>query len=345
MNIHLSKIFQYILPVIILTAGIFIGLLFQKIALNKLIQLTSKTKIKIDKIFIKSFKGVIFLWFFILSLSIIIQVTKLPEKTVNIINQTSLALFIFSFTLLAANIIGSIAQYYADSLKKSFIPTTIFKTITKSLIVILGILVILQTLGISITPLLTALGVGGLAVALALKETLSNLFAGIQIIFSGQLKPGDFIKLESGDEGYVTDITWRNTTIKKLPENLIIIPNSKLANSMIINYNLPRTYLNVISEVGVSYTSDLEKVEKVTLKTAKNIMKTIPGSIPDFEPVMRYTKFDDFSINFKVIMRVKEYKVKYLIEHEFIKKLHKAYKKEKIEIPFPIRTVYMAKKK
>ena len=99
----------------------------------------------------------------------------------------------------------------------------------------------------------------------------------------------------------------------------------------------------MLTEVGVSYDSDLEKVEKITLKTAKKIMKTIPGAILDFEPRMRYIKFDDSSINFEVIMRAKDYKAKYTVVNEFIKELHKAYKKENIEIPFPIRTVYLKK--
>ncbi len=344
MNILFSELTRYLVPLIILTVGLFLGILFQKIALAKLIKLTSKSKIKIDEILIRSFKGVIIFWFFILSLMIITQIAGLPQKAVVLINKMILSIFIISITLLIANIISGMVHFYADSFgKRSFLPTTIFRTISKLIILLIGLLIMLQTLGISITPLLTALGVGGLAVALALQETLSNLFAGIHIIFSGQLKPGDFIKLESGEEGYVTDITWRNTTIRQLPENLIIIPNSKLSNSLIINYNLPKSYLNIITNVGVSYDSDLEKVEEVTLKTARKIMQTIPGAIPDFDPIIRYNKFDDFSINFKVIMRASDYKTKYLVEHEFIKALHKAYKKTKIEIPFPIRTVRLKK--
>ncbi len=340
----MPEIIQYVIPIMILIAGIFLGILFQKIVLNKLLKLTSKSKIKIDDILLKSFKGVVIFWFFILSLVIIVQAIKLPDKIIGVVNNTILSIFILSITLLIANIIGGLVQFYSKTLnKKTFLPTTIFQTITKSIIMIIGLLVVLQTLGISITPVLTALGVGGLAVALALQNTLSNLFAGIQIILAGQLKPGDFIKLESGEEGYITDITWRNTTIRQLPENLIIIPNAQLAKSMIVNYNLPHAYLNVVTIVGVSYSSDLSKVEKTTLKTAKKIMKTVPGGIPEFEPIMRYLKFDDFSINFKVIMRAVDYKSKYLVEHEFIKELHKAYKKENIEIPFPIRTVYMKK--
>lgn len=344
MNIKIAELIPYILPVSVVTLGLIVGILFQKFALNRLIKKSPTGKITINQIIFSAFKGVIIFWFFILSLFISIQIPNLPDKAVSLMNKSILTLFIFSLTLLIANIIGGVVQFYADNVKKSFIPTTIFRTIARLLILILGLLVVLQTLGISITPILTALGVGGLAVALALQDTLSNLFAGIQIIFSGQLKPGDYIKLESGEEGYVADITWRNTTIKQIPENLIIIPNHQLAKSMIINYNLPKAYLNVNIYVGVSYKSDLDKVERVTLQTAKKILKRVEGAVTDFEPVLYYTKFDDFSINYRIILRAKEFKATYEIEHEFIKELHKVYKKNKIEIPFPIRTVQMAKR-
>jgi small-conductance mechanosensitive channel len=111
--------------------------------------------------------------------------------------------------------------------------------LTKLFVYLIGSLIILQTLNISITPILTALGVGGLAVALALQDTLSNLFSGLQIIASKQVRPGDYVKLESGEEGYVTDITWRNTAIRALPNNMVIVPNSKLASTLVTNYYQP----------------------------------------------------------------------------------------------------------
>jgi small-conductance mechanosensitive channel len=196
-------------------------------------------------------------------------------------------------------------------------------------------------MGISITPLITALGVGGLAVALALQPTLSNLFAGVQIIISKQLEPGDWVETDSGAKGYVVDVSWRNTTIRELPNNLIIVPNSILANSVITNFSRPQKKMSVVIEVGVSYDSDLARVERVTIEVAKKVVKEVQGGEAEFEPILRYHTFSDFSINFSVILRVKEYINKYLVRHEFIKALHKRYNEEGIEIPFPIRTVHM----
>ncbi len=180
-----------------------------------------------------------------------------------------------------------------------------------------------------------------MAVALALQQTLSNLFSGFYITVSKQIKRGDFINIESGPAGFVDDITWRNTTIKTFQNNLVIIPNEKLSSAIITNYNLPESALNTSVQVGVSYGSDLQKVEEVTKKVAREIMKTVPGGVPDFEPIIRYHTLAESSINFVVIFRIKDLQYEKLIIHEFIKKLCEIYKKEGIEIPFPIRTVFL----
>ncbi|CAD7782745.1 MAG: Small-conductance mechanosensitive channel [Candidatus Methanoperedenaceae archaeon GB50] len=182
-----------------------------------------------------------------------------------------------------------------------------------------------------------------MAVALALQDTLANLFAGLHIVATKKVRPGDYIKIETGEEGYVTDITWRDTTIRQLPNNIVIIPNSKLASAIVTNYYFPERELAVLVQVGVSYDSDLEKVEKVTIEVAKEVMQEVSGGVPEFNPFIRYHTFDDFSINFTVILRAKEFVDQYLVKHEFVKRLKKRYDQEGIEIPFPIRTVFLKK--
>ena len=182
---------------------------------------------------------------------------------------------------------------------------------------------VLNSLGISITPIITALGVGGLAVALALQDTLANLFAGIHILATRKIRPGDYVKLASGEEGYVVDVTWRQTTIRQLPYNIITVPNSQIASTSTTNYNLPHKELSVYVQVGVAYDSDLEHVERVTLEVAKEVMNEVEGGVTGFEPLVRYHTFGDSSINFTLIMRGKVFVNQYLLKHEFIKRLHK----------------------
>jgi len=211
--------------------------------------------------------------------------------------------------------------------------------LARILVLTLGGLVILQTLGISITPLITALGIGGLAVGLALQDTLAKLFAGIHILVSRQVRPGDYVRLDSGEEGYVQDVTWRYTTIRQLPNNLTIVPNAKLASAVVTNYYLPDTELAVLVQVGVSYDSDLARVETATVAVGKEVMAEVKGGVPGFVPFIRYNAFADSSIDFTVILRGREVVDQHLIRHEFIKRLHDRYRAEGIEIPFPQRTV------
>jgi small-conductance mechanosensitive channel len=176
---------------------------------------------------------------------------------------------------------------------------------------------------------------------LALQDTLANFFAGIHILTSRQVRPGDFVKLSTGEEGYVADVTWRYTTIRQLPNNLTIVPNAKLASAILTNYYLPDQELAVLVPVGVSYGSDLARVEAVTIEVAREVMREVRGGVPQFEPFIRYGAFGDSSIDFTVILRGREVVDQYLIRHEFIKRLHRRYQADGIEIPFPIRTVYL----
>jgi len=320
-----------------------ISLVIKRILLVRLEHLAKKTTVSADDVIIRALKGVVLLWGILIGILIALQVVTIPENIRNTLWSMTTVAILFSVTIFFANVLGEFVVSYTAKYSETLPSTSIFRNITRLVILIIGFLIILQTIGISISPLLTALGVGGLAVALALQDTLSNLFAGIHILVSKQVRPGDFIKLETGEEGYVVDISWRNTTIRMLPNNLVVIPNSKLASSIVTNYYMPEKMLSVLVSVGVSYDSDLEKVEEIVIEVAKEVMQTVPGGVPEFEPFVRYSSFGDFSINFSVIMRAKEYTDQFLIRHEFIKRLHKRFKKEGIEIPFPITTVYLKK--
>jgi small-conductance mechanosensitive channel len=203
-------------------------------------------------------------------------------------------------------------------------------------------MVILSSLGVSVAPILATLGVGGLAVALALQDTLANLFAGVHISVNKLVRIGDYVKLESGDEGYVTDINWRTTAIKMPSNNMVLVPNSKLTQSIITNYYYPSKDMVFVVPVGVHYNSDLKKVERVTCEVAKEVMQQVPGGVPETAPCMRYHTLGDFSIQFNVVLRVREYTDQHLLRHEFIMRLQDRYAKEGIVIPYPVQAINTA---
>ncbi|MFF4211912.1 mechanosensitive ion channel family protein [Streptomyces sp. NPDC001796] len=255
------------------------------------------------------------------------------------VNQTLTVLLIFVVTLSAARVVAGLVRTVTQSRSGVAGSATIFVNITRILVLAIGFLVVLQTLGISIAPLLTALGVGGLAVALALQDTLANLFAGVHILASKTVQPGDYIRLSSGEEGYVVDINWRQTTVRQLSNNLVVIPNGQLAKTNMTNYTRPEQQLTVLVQVGVAYDSDLEHVEKVTTEVVAEVMTEITGAVPDHEPAVRFHTFGDSRIGFTVILGVGEFSDQYRIKHEFIKRLHQRYRAEGIRIPAPTRTV------
>jgi small-conductance mechanosensitive channel len=212
----------------------------------------------------------------------------------------------------------------------------------RGVIVGMGVLIFLETIGISITPLIASLGIGTFAVALALQDTLANLFAGVYMIAEKPVEAGHFIKLESGEQGHVMRVGWRSTRIRMLSDTMVVVPNSKLAGSVITNFSLPQQQLAVTIEVGVDYTSDLQRVEEVTLEVARELMSQAEGAICDFEPRMRYHTFADSSINFTVWLGARDFVFGIAIKHEFIKRLHNRYRSEEILLPFPTRTVELA---
>ncbi|MFF4406770.1 mechanosensitive ion channel family protein [Streptomyces sp. NPDC001262] len=255
------------------------------------------------------------------------------------VNQVLTVVVIFTVTLTVARVVAGLVHSVAQSRSGVAGSATIFVNITRIAVLAMGFLIVLQTLGISIAPLLTALGVGGLAIALALKDTLANLFAGVHILVSKTVQPGDYIRLSSGEEGYVVDIDWRNTMVEQLAKNIVIIPNGKLAGTNMINFSRPEQKLSVTVQVGVAYDSDLEEVERITIEVAEGVMKDVSGAVPDHEPAVRFHTFGDSRIGFTVILGVGEFSDKYRIKHEFIKRLHQRYRAEGIRIPAPERTV------
>jgi small-conductance mechanosensitive channel len=317
-----------------------LGWAFQRIVLSRLRKSSLKRGGFIGAALASSLQGWIIVWAALTGLAVTLRFVSIPPPTLALFQKIVSLTFISSGVIFLVRFSIRIIGHFAG--RVSGVPTGILKTIAAMLFYVLGGLIILDYLGVSITPVITALGVGGLAVALALQDTLANLFAGIHIMMTKKVRPGDYIQLESGQEGYVQDITWRNTTVKVLANNLIVIPNSRLSASILTNYHLPDKETAVLLQVSVSYQSDLSKVEETTVAVAREIMADIPGGVQPFAPFIRFHTFGDSGIQFTVILRVHEFVDQYLLKHEFIKRLLERYRKEGIEIPYPVRTVHLA---
>ncbi|NES85569.1 MAG: mechanosensitive ion channel family protein [Moorea sp. SIO2B7] len=339
-QIQKFQIQNLILPLVLIIGSFFLGFVFEKRILKKLKILTQRSRWKELEIIVNSLSGMTFIWIVIAGFYLAILTISLSDALLDIIEKVLLATFLVSVTLVVSRLAVSLIQLYTSRGEESATLTSLFETLTKLLIFSLGILIILQSIGIAISPLLTALGVGGISLSLALQGPLSNFISGITIITSKKIRPGDYLKLKSGEEGYVTDVELKYTIIKEITGNLLVVPNAKIISSSFKNYGLPEKEMLVPIEVGVSYDSDLEKVETVTLEVAQEVMTEVKGGVPEYEPFIRYNKFDYFSINFTVYLQVKEYYDYLIITHEFIKRIHKRYQAESIKIPFPVKTGY-----
>ena len=166
------------------------------------------------------------------------------------------------------------------------------QNVVRLLIVTFGLLVVLNGLGVEIRPMLAALGVGGLAVALALQEPLSNLFAGLFVTMAGQIRIGDWVRLDSGLEGRVVDFDWRSTSLE-VGTGIAVVPNAKLAQATVTNHNLPTPEVTVPVDFVVGYASDAQAVEAEALRVAREVQASVEGAVSTFEPNVRFGGFVD----------------------------------------------------
>lgn len=322
--------------------GVLAGLLVELVFMRRAQRLAKRTRAKWDDVFVDSLRGLPTVWLAAGGMYMSLNVGAIDPLLVSTLQSVLRVLIIGSVVIAGMRAAGSAVVLLSEQTGGAINSSTIVVNLVRMAVGVLGIFVIVTNLGVDLTPLIGALGIGGLAVALALQDTLGNLFAGVQIVLSKQIRPKDYIRLSSGEEGWVTDVKSRNTTIQTFPDgNLITVPNSMLAASTVVNFSMPRRALWVTVEVGVSYDSDLEHVEAVALDVATSVLSHQEGGLSTEPPIFRFHTFADSSVNFSIRMLVRAFESQAPVQHEFIKRLHKRFGEEGIEIPFPIRTVVM----
>jgi small-conductance mechanosensitive channel len=334
-----GPIFTWLIVLLLALAGaFFLRFLLQRYGS----QLVGKTSWALDDLLIQQLTSKIIFWVLLLVIFLaandLLELMNTKEELGFYIKRTIIAAFILSFTHSIVEIVSSLLAFRNSENSNT---SSILRNIAKILLYLISFLLVIQNYGVQVYPLVATLGIGGLAVALALQPTLSNLFSGLQIIASKKIEIGDLIELENGKKGIVSDIAWRNTTITTWQNNTIIIPNSKIVDSIVENYfHAGREFLFSIP-LGVSYASDLDQVEKVLVEIASSYQKSLPDCVHDFEPFVRFQKFGESSIDLSVFMKSKDFGGQFMVITHFIPAVHKRFQEEGIEIPFPIRTVYL----
>ncbi len=337
---NVDELEVWVMPLVVLAASGALGYLAKHLLVRQLARLSARTSTDVDDLLVGVIRAHLLPWFLLGGLALAARLSPLGEDHALLVGRVAAALFVLSLSFAAAALIGRLVERAGRRTAGTFISTSLTRNVLRVAVLVVGALLVLDNLDIDITPLLTALGVGSLAVALALQPTLSNLFAGLHITLAKPVRVGDFVELEGGTQGFIVDIGWRATMVRELSNNVIVVPNARLAEMIVKNYSLPEPEQSIVIQVGVSYGSDLALVERVTCEVAREVLSGVPGGVKSFEPFIRYHTFGDSSIGFSVILRVGEFTDRYLVTHEFLKRLRARYDREGIEIPFPQRVLH-----
>jgi small-conductance mechanosensitive channel len=323
----------------ILLAGAVLGWLAKSLIFHRLRKLARLTATRTDDVLLDSTRG---FWLPAIVLASVLPAARfapIPPDQRLVIERIAVAGFLLLATFAASRFVGAWLAREETPGRPSLV-----QKVSRAAVLVAGMLLVLDNAGIEIKTLLTALGVGSLAVALALQPTLSNLFAGIHLSVAKPIRVGDFVELEDGMQGYVEDIGWRATSLRQLANSLVIVPNARLSDMRIVNYALPAAPQSIIFPMGVAYGSDLRQVERVTVEVARSVQQDAPEADPEHEPFIRFTAFGDSAIQFNVILRARAFTDRWPLIHTFVVRLKERYDREGIEIPFPQRVVHMAER-
>jgi small-conductance mechanosensitive channel len=316
-------------------------LILKKIFFNRIRKFTDRTVVKIDDVFVHAMDLPLLLMIFASGVFVLDNIFEFSagSELLAFVDIAFKVTTIIAVILFVDRLFRGLIDVYSSKIPILKDSGGVMRMVVRVVVLGLGGLILLDSFGVSITPVLASLGIGSLALALALQPTLENFFSGIEILIDKPVIVGQFVKLESGEEGCVEKIGWRSTRVRVLPNNIIVVPNKALAGSRILDYCYPKNEMSVLVQMGVHYDSDLEQVEKVTLDAAKEVLSPPEYDLGKFEPFLRYHTFNDSSIDFTVVLRAKKLVDGYRIKHEFIKLLKKRYDENGIVIPYPMRTL------
>jgi small-conductance mechanosensitive channel len=239
-------------------------------------------------------------WMAALGADIAIQLTARTAPITRTLDDVVLVLVLLSVTIVAVRLTGAAVLRLSRGPQHQIASGTLFASISQVLVAAMGGLIILDSIGIRVTPLLTALGVGGLAVALALQPPLANLFSGLQLVASHEIRPGDYIALQSGQEGFVEGINWRSISIREPTNNVTVVPNQVFAQAVFTSYRLPEPQVTARASFKVAYGSDLDFVERLALEAVRLARGGFDRGETSSDAWVRFEEFADTGVSLTV---------------------------------------------
>ena len=333
---------QIVAPLVVFVVVFLAGWIVRRIVLHALGAWNARIESRSGRILYEGLRGPLLIWSLLLAAHFAIKSSAIPPGIAGYASNILLGLWMLSLTVMSMGVVGDIVRFYGAQIPGAMPVTTLTQTLAQIAVMILGALILLNHFSVSITPILTALGVGGLAVALALQDTLSNLFGGFYVAVAGQVRLGDYIKLNTGEEGYVTDIGWRCTTIRALANNLIIVPNSKLSQAIVTNFHLPDKRMGVSFPVTVGYECDLREVEVAIREVLAMAVADVPGLLAEPAPSVSFDPgFAENGIGLTVNYQVQEFVNQFSVRNELRRRIFLKLHELGVMVPYPSRTVYL----
>lgn len=336
---------EYVQAVTVFIIFFIVAKIIAFVSQNYLLKITEKTETKIDDLIISKINRP-------LSVILVLIGARIAITPLSITQDYSILIGRVLFTLViivAMKIVIEVFDILIDNWGRSLAVKTKSKVddqlmsllhrISKIIIAVLGLIFILDTWGVNVGPLLASLGIAGIAVAFAMQSTLGNIFGGISMIIDKAIKVGDVVKLDADTIGTVYDVGLRSTKIRTFDNEIIIVPNGKLADAKIMNFVQPDHSARLVVPFSVGYGSNIEKVKKVVLSEIKKHKEVLK----DPAPFIRFTEMAESSLNFKAYMWLDNYSKRFVVKDEINTAIYNTLNKNKIPIPFPQLDVHLKK--
>lgn len=321
--------------------------LFVLIATKIILKLTKKTKTNVDDLIVVKTSTPISLILLAIGLRLALLPLGVRPSIASIVENVLGSVIVLLVTYIVIVVVDifidnwgmKVAAKMKSTFDDEFVP--IFHRFTRIFLSIIGLLFVLTTWGVEIGPLLASLGIAGVAIAFALQSTLGNIFGGVSLIADKSIRVGDVIKIDSETSGTVVDVGLRSTKIRTADNEMVTVPNGKLADSKILNYLHPDPSIRITVDFGVEYGSSTDKVRKVVL----NELKKMSAVVSKPEPRVVMDEMGDSALKFKALFWVKLFDERFDTKALATERIYNALNKNKIGIPFPTRTVYLKKGK
>lgn len=309
------------------------GVLARVIARTYLARLTRDTKGDWDDVLLEEIGKRIPLWAVLLGLHL--SQARWPltgaahEQAARWLGAVGLASITFAIAAILTRLVR------AHGARSAMPVSGLTVNVIRIVITVLGGLAIARSFGVEIAPYLAVLGVGGLAVALAVQDPLSNLFAGLFVSIAGFVRIGDYVKLDNGAEGVVADFNWRSARIRQLADNIMDVPNAKLAQAVVTNFSRPTPEVGAGLDIVVDWSNDLAVVERVALEVATDVVRDLPGAVSTSAPNVVFGGTSDLGVKVSIGFRARSFAQQPGVRHELLKRLHARFAQEGIRWPVP----------